>query len=112
MTQAELEKLHAAMAAVSKAISEAQLTLRQLQLTTVPGSPSEIQRKLKTLTRREREVMGQVVTGRQNKQIAHELGTCEQTVKQHRGHMMHKLGLRSVADLVRVVEREKLYETS
>ncbi len=40
-----------------------------------------------------------------NKQIASDLGTGEQTVKIHRGRMMHKMGLESVADLVRIAEK-------
>jgi FixJ family two-component response regulator len=61
--------------------------------------------RLATLSPREREVLGLVVTGRMNKQIAAELGTAEQTIKQHRGRVMRKLGVDSVADLVRLVER-------
>lgn len=58
-----------------------------------------------TLTPREREVFALVVAGRMNKEIAASLGTAEQTVKQHRGRVMRKLGARSVADLVRLAER-------
>jgi FixJ family two-component response regulator len=57
------------------------------------------------LTPREFEVMQLVVTGMLNKQIAAELGTAEKTVKVHRGRMMHKLGITSVAELVKLVER-------
>jgi FixJ family two-component response regulator len=57
------------------------------------------------LTPREREVMTHVVAGRLNKQIAGDIGTVEKTVKLHRGRMMRKLGVRSVADLVRLAER-------
>jgi FixJ family two-component response regulator len=57
------------------------------------------------LTAREREVFALVVTGRMNKEIAAELGTVEQTIKQHRGRVMQKLGARSVADLVHLSER-------
>jgi RNA polymerase sigma factor (sigma-70 family) len=57
------------------------------------------------LTPRERDVFSLVVAGRMNKEIAAELGTAEQTVKQHRGRVMEKLGVRSVTDLVRVAER-------
>ncbi|HEY2067903.1 MAG TPA: response regulator [Gemmatimonadaceae bacterium] len=57
------------------------------------------------LTARERDVFELVVTGRMNKEIAAELGTAEQTVKQHRGRVMQKLGARSVADLVHLAER-------
>jgi FixJ family two-component response regulator len=61
--------------------------------------------RLATLTPRERDVLTLVVSGRMNKQIAAELGTAEQTIKQHRGRVMRKLGVDSVADLVRLVER-------
>jgi FixJ family two-component response regulator len=64
-----------------------------------------IGRRLATLTRRELEVLRHVVAGRLNKQIAAELGTAEKTVKLHRGRMMAKMGVRSVADLVRVTEK-------
>jgi FixJ family two-component response regulator len=57
------------------------------------------------LTARERDVFGLVVAGRMNKEIAAELGTAEQTIKQHRGRVMQKLGARSVADLVHLAER-------
>lgn len=57
------------------------------------------------LTPRERDVFSLVVSGRMNKEIAAELGTAEQTVKQHRGRVMEKLGARSVADLVKLAER-------
>ena len=43
-----------------------------------------------------------------NKQIAATLGTSEKTVKAHRGQVMHKLGIRSVAQLVRIVDRLSL----
>jgi FixJ family two-component response regulator len=46
-----------------------------------------------------------VITGMLNKQIAGELGTAEKTVKVHRGRMMQKLGVASVAELVRLVQR-------
>ncbi len=66
---------------------------------------TELRERLATLTPREREVLALVVAGRMNKQIAAELGTAEQTIKQHRGRVMRKLGVESVADLVRLVER-------
>jgi FixJ family two-component response regulator len=49
--------------------------------------------------------MTHVIAGRLNKQIAGDLGTVEKTVKVHRGRVMNKLGVRSVADLVRIAER-------
>ncbi|MBX9827407.1 MAG: response regulator [Xanthobacteraceae bacterium] len=64
-----------------------------------------IEAKLATLTQREREVLEHVVKGRLNKQIAAELGTVEKTIKVHRGRMMAKLGVRSVAELVRLTGR-------
>ncbi len=66
---------------------------------------TSIEAKMMTLTRREREVLTHVVAGRLNKQIAGELGTVEKTVKVHRSRMMEKLGVRSVADLVRMAEK-------
>lgn len=57
-----------------------------------------------TLTPREREVMAAVVKGRLNKQIAGDLGISEVTVKLHRGKVMRKMQVRSVADLVRKAE--------
>jgi FixJ family two-component response regulator len=61
-------------------------------------------RLLDLLTPREFEVMQLVVTGMLNKQIAGELGTAEKTIKVHRGRVMKKLDIVSVADLVRLVE--------
>jgi FixJ family two-component response regulator len=52
------------------------------------------------LTRREREVMSGVVTGRMNKQIAYQLGISEVTVKVHRGQVMRKMQARSLPELV------------
>lgn len=57
-----------------------------------------------SLTPREREVMGFVVAGLMNKQIASELNLSEITVKIHRGQVMKKMAARSVADLVRKSE--------
>jgi len=66
---------------------------------------SEFRARLATLTPREREVLEHVVTGKLNRQIAADLGTAEQTVKVHRAHMMQKIRVRSVAELVRLTER-------
>lgn len=57
-----------------------------------------------TLTAREREVMTHVVAGLMNKQVAGVLGLSEITVKIHRGNVMRKMGVRTLADLVRVAE--------
>lgn len=61
-----------------------------------------------SLTPREREVMAHVVAGQLNKQIAADLGTGEQNIKIHRGRVMEKMGVESIADLVRAAERLKL----
>jgi FixJ family two-component response regulator len=66
---------------------------------------SEIRARLATLTPREREVLEYVVAGKLNKQIADQLGTVEQTVKIHRAHVMQKMRVQSVAELVRLTER-------
>jgi FixJ family two-component response regulator len=57
-----------------------------------------------TLTPREREVLTLVAGGLMNKQVAAEIGIAEITVKIHRGHIMKKMGTRSLADLVRITE--------
>ena len=67
-----------------------------------------MQAKVRTLTPREREVLTHVVAGRLNKQIAGDLGTVEKTIKVHRSRMMEKLGIRMVADLVRMAEKLNL----
>jgi len=57
------------------------------------------------LTPREREVFGLVVRGKLNKQIAHELGTTERTIKAHRHQVMEKMKVQSLAELVAMAER-------
>ena len=64
-----------------------------------------IKAKMTALTPREREVLVHVVAGRPNKHIAAELGTVEKTIKVHRSRMMEKLGVRTVADLVRMTQK-------
>ena len=65
----------------------------------------EIHRLIELLTPRENEILRYVVTGMLNKQIAVELGIAEKTVKVHRGRVMEKLGVDSVAELVRLAEK-------
>jgi FixJ family two-component response regulator len=57
------------------------------------------------LTPREKEVMELIVQGHMNKNIAHQLGTAERTIKEHRGRVMRKLGISSVAELVRLTSK-------
>ena len=65
---------------------------------------AELRQCLETLTRREREVMDQVVQGLLNKQIAGNMSLSEITVKVHRGQVMRKMKARSIADLVRMAD--------
>jgi FixJ family two-component response regulator len=87
------------LAAVRAAVAKHR-TRRQVE-----AQLSEIRARLATLTPREREVLDYVIAGKLNKQIAGDLGTVEQTVKVHRAHVMQKMRVRSVAELVRLVER-------
>jgi FixJ family two-component response regulator len=64
-----------------------------------------LRRRAGSLTPREREVMGLIVTGLLNKQVGHRLGVCEKTVKAHRAQVMRKMQAHSLAELVRMVEK-------
>jgi FixJ family two-component response regulator len=75
-------------------------TARQHQMET-----TELREHFDSLTSREREVMGLVVSGLLNKQIAGELGTSEVTIKIHRSQVMKKMGAGSLAELVRMTEK-------
>ena len=65
----------------------------------------ELQERLNSLTSREREVLALVVTGRPNKQIAHQLELSEMTVKVHRSQASRKMRAKSLIDLVRMADR-------
>lgn len=65
----------------------------------------EVERRLGKLTERELEILEHVMEGRLNKQIAYDLSIAEKTVKVHRARAMTKMGVRSVAEVVRLVER-------
>src|SRR5262249_38681644 len=66
---------------------------------------AEVEKRLATLTSREREVLEGVAAGKLNKQIAGDLGITEKTVKVHRGRVMDKMEASSVAELVHMVDR-------
>ena len=65
---------------------------------------ADLRRRYESLKPREREVFKCVVSGMLNKQIADELGATERTVKFHRGNIMRKMQVKSVAELVRMAE--------
>jgi FixJ family two-component response regulator len=65
----------------------------------------EMQALVAALTPRERQVFDLVVRGKLNKQIAHELGTTERTIKAHRHQVMEKMRAQSLAELVSAAER-------
>jgi len=69
---------------------------------------AELRKLFESLTPREREIMALVTAGLMNKQVAAQLGIHEITVKIHRGHIMRKMGVRSLADLVRAAEALEL----
>jgi FixJ family two-component response regulator len=86
------------LTAVARAL-EKDLAMRKVRF-----ERAAIEQRLSTLTPREREVLRQVVGGRLNKQIADDLGTVEKTIKVHRARVMEKMRVRSVAELVRLVD--------
>jgi FixJ family two-component response regulator len=87
------------LAAIQQALVQDQQA-RQMR-----AAMDELQRRFATLTRREREVLTWVVAGRLNKQIAATLGAGEQTIKTHRGRIMDKLRVNSLAELVRLAAK-------
>ncbi len=78
---------------------------KELQAFQCRNELAAVNDRISKLTPREREVLTHVIAGRLIKQIAADLGTVEKTIKLHRGRMMRKMGVRSVADLVRIAQR-------
>lgn len=87
-----------------QAVTEALMRSRLMRLEETRRA--ELAERFRALTARQREVMRYVVAGLLNKQIAHELGISEITVKIHRRQVMKKMKASSLADLVRIAEQE------
>jgi FixJ family two-component response regulator len=88
----------ALLAAVSRALE------RSAEIRRAKAERASARAKLDKLTPREFEVLQKVIAGLLNKQIAAELGAAEKTVKIHRGRVMEKMGVTSVAELVRLAQ--------
>jgi len=78
---------------------------RNVQDRKMSADQREFLERVQSLSKREHEVMTQVITGKLNKQIARRLGITEYTVKVHRGRVMEKTGVPSLAELVRLCDR-------
>jgi FixJ family two-component response regulator len=89
--------------AVRQAVYKDRIAVRQR------GERAQIMKQIASLTSRENQVLRLVVSGMLNKQIAATLGTCEKTIKVHRGRVMKKMHVQSVADLVRIAEKAGLF---
>src|SRR5246127_759518 len=87
------------LTAIRQALERSRLALAQ------EAEMRELRDRYASLTPREREVMGLVVSGLLNKQVAGELGITESTVKAHRGQVMQKMKANSIADLVKMTAR-------
>jgi len=87
------------VAAIERAVARHQTTREQRDRL------SALRALVATLTPREREVFERVVEGKMNKQIGHELGATERTIKAHRHKVMEKMRVQSLAELVSIAER-------
>ena len=97
------ESLLAAIAVALHRYHESQLESEEV---------SSVLVRFERLTAREREVMLHVVSGKLNKQVAFDLGIAEKTVKVHRGRVMEKMGIVSLAELVHQAHQLGLYQRS
>ena len=91
----DVDLLRAVRAALQRAAEQRELIMETALL----------RQRYSGLTPRERDVMAHVVAGELNKQVAYALGIGEHTIKVHRSRVMEKMGVQSLADLVRVAER-------
>ncbi len=89
--------------AVRQALYKDRLAIRQRH------ERAQIMKQIGSLTSRENQVMRLVVSGMLNKQIAATLGACEKTIKVHRGRVMRKMQVQSVAELVRIAEKAGMF---
>jgi FixJ family two-component response regulator len=87
------------LAAVKAALS------KDLQARSDRNELKNIMQRLDSLTPREHEVLSYLITGMLNKQIAYELKISERTVKAHRKQVLDKMGVNSIAELVRLTEK-------
>ena len=92
--------------AIERALAKAQSTREQ------HNRLNDLRSLAAKLTPREREVFERIVRGKLNKEIAHELGTTERTIKAHRQKVMNKIRARTFAELVSIAERIGILATS
>jgi FixJ family two-component response regulator len=85
---------------------------RDRQRRTTESAAADIRERYATLSQREKQVMTRVTAGKMNKQVAFDLGLAEITVKTYRGAVMQKMGARTFADLVRIVDALGLRRSS
>jgi two-component system response regulator FixJ len=90
------------LSAIDQALERNVMTRKQMT------EKEEIQHRVHTLTPREFQVLRWVITGKLNKQIAYEMGVTEKTIKVHRGRVMRKMKVDSVAELVRLAQKAEI----